>query len=180
MRKMVTIVFFMCLLSAPAMAQVTTTLNPSETYFPVIQFTNPTFGQCLGSTISGSGAWCFALNPSNTTLPTGVPISLFATKEEVNAAAANTQANLTAFSDKTDLNINKLFSLVAYPRHFRTPFRTLEIVLPFRLNAAGFRGNLAGAIGASANVGRIARFSFNYGQAKSEHIFSGGLNISIH
>src|SRR5262245_32077632 len=102
MRKIVWVLFFVCLLSVPGMAQVTSTLNPSEIYFPVIQFTSPTFGQCLGSSISGSGAWCFGLNPSNTTLPTGVPISLFSTKAELSTVA-----------NRIDPDIKKLYSLAA-------------------------------------------------------------------
>ena len=48
-----------------------------------------------------------------------------------------------------------------------------------RLNAAGFNGHFAGAVGASYNVSDRARVSVNYGQGRSQSIVSAGMNLSF-
>jgi len=48
-----------------------------------------------------------------------------------------------------------------------------------RLNAAGFEGYAAGAVGVSWNVTDSARLHLNYGQGRSQGIVSGGLNLSF-
>lgn len=201
MRQIIIVLLFVCVLSSPAVAQVTTTLNPAETYFPVLQFVSPTFGQCLGATISGSGAWCFALNPANLSLPTGVPVSLLATKDDVNTAivplATKDDVNTAiaplatrdyvngliaplATKSEVDSMIHKSFQFAAISAALKDAVPNPGDRFAIRLNAGGFSGNLAGAVGLSANVNRATRVLFNYGRSKSESAMSGGLNFSFH
>ena len=175
MRQIMKVLFVVFVLSVPAMAHVTSTLNPGETYLPVIQFTSPTFGQCLGASISGSGAWCFALNPSNLNVPTGIPTSLFATRDSVNTLISPlaTKAEVSSLTAKA-------FRLAAISAALKDAVPNSGDRFAIRLNAGGFNGNIAGAVGFSANVYRGTRVLLNYGRGKSENSLSGGLNFSFH
>jgi len=179
MRLLGQILLCVCVLSVPALAQIQTNLDPEGAYFPIILFTDPPFGQCLGSSIPANGAWCFALNPSNTTLPRGVSIGTFARDADFRSFATTTRADIESLSRRTFLDSRKLFSLVAVSAAIQDAIPNSGDRFAFRINAAGFSGTVAGAVGASMNFGKRARLSFNYGQARSEQIVSGGLNFSI-
>ncbi|HEX4998943.1 MAG TPA: hypothetical protein VFY29_12000 [Terriglobia bacterium] len=151
MRRIVIGFFVVCVLSVPAFAQVTTSPTPGETYFPVIQFTTPPSGQCLGSSLPATGAWCFALSPADSTVAAGVPTGLLTRALRLTAISAALQDAIPNGDDR----------------------------FAIRLNAAGFRDYVAGAVGFSANIGRATRFSVNYGRTTGENAVSGGVNFSF-
>lgn len=186
MRRLADVLLFICILSVPAVAQVTTSPTPGEMYMPVLEFVSPLQGFCFPNILTvGTGGWCNVVNPSNPNIPAGVPVSLYATKSDLNAYA--TKDDLNAVATTQDANAknaakvqSRLFSLVAISAALTDAVPNSGDRFALRFNAAGFRGNLAGAVSFSTNITRATRFSMNYGRAKSENAFSGGLNISFH
>jgi hypothetical protein len=183
------VLLFVCGVSVPAVAQVTTSPIPGETYLPVLEFVSPLSGFCFPNVLSvGTGGWCNVVSPTNSNIPAGVPVSLYATKDDVNAAIAplatrdyvNGLVAPLATKSEVDSMINKSFQFAAISAALKDAVPNAGDRFAIRLNAGGFSGNLAGAIGLSANVNRATRILFNYGRSKSESAMSGGLNFSFH
>ena len=202
MRQITMVLLFVCVVSAPAVAQVTTSPTPGEMYLPVLQFVSPLSGFCFPNVLSvGTGGWCNVVSPTNSNIPAGVPVSRLATKDDVNTAIAplatrdyvngliaplatrdyvNGLVAPLATKNEVDSMIHKSFQFAAISAALKDAVPNPGDRFAIRLNAGGFSGNLAGAVGLSANVNRATRVLFNYGRSKSESAMSGGLNLSFH
>jgi hypothetical protein len=199
MRRIITLAFLVSLVSGPAAAQIVTSLDPDETYLPIIQAGN-------------AGSVCL-LNGFCITEGQGVPLNAFATTTQLNALASRIDgaitslaglgaqfstfdARLTALSGQLgtinghltsiddhlasiDSDVSKAFELAAVSAALKDAVPNSSDRFALRLNAAGFSGEFAGAIGVSANFNRMTRVLFNYGRGSSQNVFSGGVNLSF-
>jgi YadA-like membrane anchor domain len=206
MRRIINLMFLLFLMSAPAAAQITSPLDPNQTYIPIIQFQS-------GSTCGPDG-FCI-------TERAGIQISTFATVTQLNALStrlddvitmltvlgpqlSSFDARLTSLSNQVGTVSNQIGTinntLVAMDSHLASIDKDLSKALEgaalaaaikdalpnpgdrfaVRLNAAGAGGEFAGAVGFSYNVVERARIHVNYGRSESQNAVSGGVNLSFH
>ena len=198
MRRIITVVFLLLLVSAPAAAQIVSPLDQSETYLPIIQFQ--------------SGTTCFA-NGFCITEGAGIPINTFATVTQLNALSTRLDglvaslsalgpqlqafdARLTALSNQVGTINNTLVTidsrLAAVDDDLSKALEgaalaaAVKDALPnpgdrfgLRLNVAGAGGEFAGSVGFSYNVQERTRVHVNYGRSESQNALSGGVNLSF-
>lgn len=105
----------------------------------------------------------------------GIALTDFANANEVNSRFA---VNAQAFA-QVHQQISRLAELTAVAAALRDAIPNPGDRFALRINAAGFSGQAAGAIGFSYNVTDSARVSVNYGQGRSQGIVSGGMNFSF-
>src|SRR5947207_263510 len=86
---------------------------------------------------------------------------------------------LTAFSSAQDARFNALNAEVSKALEIGAVAAAMKDAIPntgdrfaIRLNAAGFEGYAAGAVGVSWNFTDRARLSLNYGQSRSQSVVS--------
>ena len=200
MRRIINVVFLLLAVSAPAAAQapITTPLDPSETYIPVLQFQS-------GSTCGPDGM-CI-------TERAGIHISTLATVTQLNALSTRIDGlvttlsalgpQLTAFGTRLTALESQVGALNTNLEGVTNRLKTVEDdlekamegaalaaavkdALPnpgdrfaLRFNAAGASGEFAGAVGFSYNVAERTRVHINYGRSASENAVSGGVNLSF-
>ena len=200
MRQIIAVMFLVFLVSAPAAAQVpvTTPLDPSETYVPIIQL--------------GTGSVCI-VNGFCITEGSGIPLTAFATTVELNALSTrldNVISTLSTLGPQLQAFGSRLTALetqigginntlVSIDSHLTTIDDDLSKALEgaalaaavkdavpndgdrfaLRLNAAGAGSEFAGAVGFAANIAERTRIHFNYGRSESQNAVSGGVNLSF-
>jgi len=205
MRRISTVVFLLLLVSAPAAAQGTTTgpeittpMDPSETYIPVWQFQS--------GTICGADQMCL-------TERAGINISTLATVRQLNALTTRVDGLLTTLTSlgpqltSLDSRLTALSTTVgslgsaleAVSGRLATIeddlgkalegaalAAALKDALPnpgdrwaLRLNLAGASGEFAGAVGFAYGVADRARIHLDYGRSSSQNAVSGGVNLSF-
>ena len=86
MRRILGVLFLISLVSVPATAQIVTPRDPSETYLPIVQFGVPPTG-----TVCFADGFCI-------TEGAGVPLSAFATTNQINALSTRIDNVLTTFA----------------------------------------------------------------------------------
>ena len=201
MRRMINVVFLLLLVSAPAAAQapITSPLDPSETYIPVIQF-DP------DNTCQSPNAMCVRQGA-------GIHINALATVTQLNALSTRIDGlvatlstlgpQLTAFgarlttlegqvgainSNLTEVNnrlatveddLGKALEGAALAAAVKDALPNPGDRFALRFNAAGASGEFAGAVGFSYNVAERTRVHINYGRSASENAVSGGVNLSF-
>ena len=124
----------------------------------------------------------------------GIPLNYFATSSQLAALAATVAANGNSRIDSAFVAIDALNAQTASLRaqadrslQYNAIAAAMKDAIPntgdrfaIRLNAAGFDGYAAAAVGFSYNITDRARVSINYGQSRSQNIVSGGMNFSFH
>lgn len=94
------------------------------------------------------------------------------------SAFASSSALQSAVATLTD-QVNKSLEIGAIAAAMKDAIPNPGDRFAIRLNAAAFSGEAAAAIGFSYNLTDSMRASFNYGQGRSQSVFSGGLNFSF-
>lgn len=204
MRRIINALFLLFLVPAMAAAQapITTTLDPSETYIPVLQFQSGS----ICPSASGTAGMCI-------TEGAGIHISALATASQLNALSTRIDGlvttlstlgpQLTAFgarlttlegqvgainSNLTEVNnrlatieddLGKALEGAALAAAVKDALPNPGDRFALRLNAAGASGEFAGAVGFSYNVQERTRIHINYGRSASENAVSGGVNLSF-
>ena len=204
MRRLINVVFLLLLVSAPAAAQapITTTLDPSETYIPILQFqsgticpsaTGPT-GMCITegagihinalATVTQINALSTRIDGLVTTLSTlGPQLTAFGarlTTLEGQVGAIN--SNLVEVNNRlatVEDDIGKALEGAALAAAVKDALPNPGDRFALRFNAAGASGEFAGAVGFSYNVAERTRVHINYGRSASENAVSGGVNLSF-
>ena len=201
MRRMINVVFLLLLVSAPAAAQapITSPLDPSETYFPVIQFDPDNTCQssnamCIRqgagihinalATVTQLNALSTRIDGLVTTLSTlGPQLTAFGTRLtalESQVGALNT--NLVEVTDRlktVEDDLGKALEGAALAAAVKDALPNPGDRFALRFNAAGASGEFAGAVGFSYNVAERTRVHINYGRSASENAVSGGVNLSF-
>lgn len=199
MRQIIAIVFLVSLASGPAAAQVATSLDRDETYIPVIQFG-------IGGTVCFPDGFCIAeqrgiplgafatttqldalsdridsLLPTLTTFAN--QLSAFDARltnlSNQIGAINNTLVSIDGRLTSIDEDVSKALEVGAISAALKDAVPIDDDRFALRVNAAGFSGEFAGAVGFSYNVAERARVLFNYGRGRSENVFAGGVNISF-
>ncbi len=93
--------------------------------------------------------------------------------------AAGINVNDIATTSQVSGMVAKAYDLSAVSAAMKDAIPNTGDRFAIRLNAAGFEGHAAGAVGVSWNVTDSARLHLNYGQGRSQGIVSGGLNLSF-
>jgi hypothetical protein len=202
MRRIINVVFLLLAVSAPAAAQapITSPLDPSETYIPVLQF------QSGDICPSGSSGMCI-------TAGAGININTLATVTQLNALSTRIDGLVTTLStlgpqlqafgarlttlegqvgaiNTTLVDVNNRLATIeddlGKALEGAALAAAVKDALPnpgdrfaLRFNAAGASGEFAGAVGFSYNVAERARVHINYGRSASENAVSGGVNLSF-
>jgi hypothetical protein len=202
MRRIINVVFLLLLVPATAFAQsgpiITSPLDPSETYVPVLVF---------------QGADCGTVNGFCISQGAGIHISSIATVSQINALSTRIDGlvttlstlgpQLTAFgarlttlegqvgtlnSNLVDVNnrlatieddLGKALEGAALAAAVKDALPNPGDRFALRFNAAGASGEFAGAVGFSYNVAERTRVHINYGRSASENAVSGGVNLSF-
>ncbi len=99
--------------------------------------------------------------------------------DAVNARVDALNARLDAAMNSFNTQINKAYELSAVAAAMKDAIPNHGDRFAVRINAAGFHGQAAGAIGLSWNLTSNARFSLNYGRGQSQSVVSGGMNFSF-
>jgi hypothetical protein len=185
-----------CLVSRPAAAQVVGPLDSSETYIPIIQFQS-------GGSVCFSDGFCITerngiplnilatvtqLNALTDRIDT-LTSSFSAFGSQLSAFSARLTSELSSFNsrltsiDESLVNIEDDLSDaiegVAMAAALKDAMPNAGDRFGLRLNAAGFSGEFAGAVGFAANVAERARIHVNYGRSRSQNTVSGGVNLSF-
>jgi hypothetical protein len=201
MRRIINALFLLFLVpaTAAAQAQITSPLDPSETYIPVLQYdpSNP----------------CGSPDLMCITQSTGININTLATVTQLNALSTRIDGlvttlntlgpQLTAFGVRLTTLEGQVGALNSNLVEVNSRLATIEDdlgkalegaalasavkdALPnpgdrfaLRLNAAGAGGEFAGAVGFSYNVVERTRIHVNYGRSASQNAVSGGVNLSF-
>jgi YadA-like membrane anchor domain len=201
MRRIINVVFLLLLVSAPAAAQapITSPLDPSETYIPVLQLQSgdlcpaASSGMCI---TSGAGinintlATVTQLNALSTRVD-GLVSSLAALGPQLQAFGTRLTAlegqvgalntNLVEVNNRlaTIEDLGKALEGAALAAAVKDALPNPGDRFALRFNAAGASGEFAGAVGFSYNVAERTRVHINYGRSASENAVSGGVNLSF-
>lgn len=105
----------------------------------------------------------------------GIPVSYFATS----ASMISLNNQLNSLSTQMRSQFSKAFELSAISSAMGDAIPNPGDRFALRINAAGFNGEAAGALGLSYNITDSARLSINYGQGRSQSVVSGGMNFSF-
>jgi hypothetical protein len=201
MRRIINAVFLLFLVpaTAAAQAQITSPLDPSETYIPVLQF-DPD-NACASSdamcirqqaginintlaTVTQLNALSTRIDGLVTTLNTlGPQLQAFGvrlTALEGQVAALNT--NLVDVNNRLvtiEDDLGKALEGAALAAAVKDALPNPGDRFALRLNAAGAGSAFAGAVGFSYNVAERTRVHINYGRSESQNAVSGGVNLSF-
>ena len=202
MRRIINVVFLLLLVSAPAAAQapITSPLDPSETYIPVLQLQSgdlcpaASSGMCI---TSGAGinintlATVTQLNALSTRVD-GLVSSLSALGPQLQAFGTRLTAlegqvgalntNLVEVNNRLatiEDDLGKALEGAALAAAVKDALPNPGDRFALRFNAAGASGEFAGAVGFSYNVAERTRVHINYGRSASENAVSGGVNLSF-
>jgi hypothetical protein len=200
MRRISNVVFLVLLVSAPAAAQVqvTTPLDPSETYIPILQFgTGSTCGpdgMCITeraginistlATVSQLNALSTRIDTIVTTLTTlGPQLQAFDTRltalSNQVGAINNTLVDVNNRLATIEDDLGKALEGAALAAAVKDALPNPGDRYALRLNAAGAGGEFAGAVGFAYSVAERTRIHFNYGRSASQNAVSGGVNLSF-
>jgi hypothetical protein len=205
MRRAINVLFLSLLVTVPAAAQttptgpeITTPLDPSETYIPILQFqSGTTCGPDQMCITEGAGiristlATVRQLNALSTRLD-GLVTSLAALGPQLTAldsrvTALSTQVgNLGAALDTVNGRLATIEDDLGKALEGAALAAALKDALPnpgdrwaLRGNVAGAGGEFAGAVGFAYAVAERARIHFDYGRSSSQNAVSGGVNLSF-
>lgn len=174
---MLTIRTALCVLAlcGTANAQgIVTSAAPGETYFVV---GSGAVGGNPGNGFPGIGCvGTFCTNQG------GINIKDFATAAQVAGLAGqfNTlSGQISAANANLSAQIARSYDVGAIASAMKDAVPNSGDRFAVRLNAAGFEGYAAGAIGVAWNVNDMARLHLNYGQGRATSVVSGGLNLSF-
>lgn len=189
----------MSLVSSPASAQVVSPRDPSETYIPIVQF------QSSGTICFVDG---FCINegqgiPLNVFATVTQLNAVSARIDGLVSSISGFTSQLTSISGQLTSVTNEISALnshllsidqrllnidddlsdaiegVAMAAALKDAMPNAGDRFALRLNAAGFSGEFAGAVGFAANVAERARVHVNYGRSRSQNTVSGGVNLSF-
>jgi hypothetical protein len=202
MRRIINALFLLFLVpaTAAAQAQITSPLDPSETYIPVLQLQSgdlcpaASSGMCI---TSGAGinintlATVTQLNALSTRID-GLVTSLAAlgpqlqqfgvrlTTLEGQVGALN--SNLVEVNNRLatiEDDLGKALEGAALASAVKDALPNPGDRFALRLNVAGAGGEFAGAVGFAYGVAERTRVHFNYGRSESQNAVSGGVNLSF-
>jgi hypothetical protein len=125
-----------------------------------------------------------------------VSLDQFASTTNLNAAVAGfagqiatLNGQVTTFTSKfaavdsqivaMNSQISQAFSLTAAVAGMKDAIPAPGDRFAIRFNASAANGIIGGGFGVSANLDDHVRFSADYGGARNQSVFSGGLNISF-
>jgi YadA-like protein len=202
MRRIINAVFLLLAVSAPAAAQapITSPLDPSETYIPVLQFQSGDIcpagsnGMCITSgagihistlaTVTQLNALSTRIDGLVTTLTTlGPQLQAFGARlTTLEGQVGSISSNLTEVNNRLasiEDDLGKALEGAALAAAVKDALPNPGDRFALRLNAAGAGGEFAGAVGFSYNVAERTRVHINYGRSASENAVSGGVNLSF-
>jgi hypothetical protein len=200
MRRIINALFLLFLVpaTAAAQAQITSPLDTSETYIPVLQFQSGTTcgpdGMCITeragihistlATVTQLNALSTRIDGLVTTLSTLGPqlqafgVRLTTLEGQVGALNSNlVEVNNRLATIEDDLG--KALEGAALASAVKDALPNPGDRFALRLNAAGAGGEFAGAVGFSYNVVERTRIHVNYGRSASQNAVSGGVNLSF-
>ena len=193
----------MSLVSSPVCAQVSSSRDASETYIPIVQFGGGgtvcfadgfciTEGQgiplnvfatvtqlnAVSSRIDGLVSSISAFTGQFTSQLTSINTQLTSVTNEISAL----NSHLLSIDQRLlniDDDLSDAIEGVAMAAALKDAMPNEGDRFALRLNAAGFSGEFAGAVGFAANVAERARLHLNYGRSRSQNTVSGGVNLSF-
>jgi hypothetical protein len=112
----------------------------------------------------------------------GLSAAAAANSNQINAINSRIENAFAAVGGQVaylNTQIDRSLELVAVAAAMKDAIPNAGDRFAFRINAAAFSGQAAGAVGFSYNLNDSARVSVNYGQGRSQGVVSGGLNFSF-